>query len=314
MSYIEVISRNKTEYYYATKNIRVGPTKWKKIRKFLGDVKPAGKSLAAAMASIEKEAERRGYRPRQPTDLLDPVDAEKLEDVRDAFKKWYGKLQPEVREKYQSEFLIRFTYNTNAIEGNRLSLRETAMILKEGIIPAGAEVNDYNEALNARDALELMKRHDGGLSKRFLLKLHRETTKNTGCRLVGEYRDCGVGITGSDWIPPPPDQVPGKMKQLITWYNNHRALDHPVELAATIHTRLAQIHPFTDGNGRVARLVLNWILLKSGYPMFYIEVRDKIHYYEALEAADKGDLKSSIKYVATNIIDQFTFTSKSESE
>ena len=310
MSYIEVIRRNGKEYFYATKNFRTGPGKWRKARRFLGAERPRGKELAAALLAVEREAVQKGFRPRPRNGLLDPVEAEKLEDVKDAYARWFGKLQPEVRDKFRSDFLVRFTYNTNAIEGNRLSLRETAMILKEGIVPAGAEVNDYNEALNSRDAFEAMNGHKGGLSRRFVLKLHRETVKNTKCRMAGAYRDSGVRISGSEWIPPPPAEVPGLMRRLFLWYRNHKAGMHPLELGTVIHTKLAQIHPFTDGNGRVARLVMNWILQKHGYPMVYIEARDKIHYYESIEAADRGDLKPIVKYAATAIIGQFTFTAR----
>jgi Fic family protein len=312
MSYIEVIRRNGKEYFYATRNFRTASGKWRKVRKFLGPERPRGKKLAAAFAAVELEAGKNGFGPRPKYSYLDIADAEKLEDVKDAYVKWFGKLQPEVREKYRSDFLIRFTYNTNAIEGSRLSLRETAMIFKEGIVPAGAEVNDYNEALNSRDAFEFMKKHTGGLSRRFILKLHREITKNTKCRRVGEYRDSDVRISGSDWIPPPATEVPRLMERLFTWYRNHRTTMHPVELGAVVHTRMVQIHPFTDGNGRTARLVMNWILQKSGYPMLYIENRDKLRYYEAIEAADKGNLRTIVKYASAALIGQFTFPRKGD--
>jgi len=312
MSYLEVIRRNGKEYFYATKNFRAGPGRWRKVRKFLGAERPPGNKLSAAFSAVEKEARKKGFSPRPRFAYLDPADAEKLADVKDAYAKWFGKLQPEVREEYRSDFLIRFTYNTNAIEGNRLSLRETAMIFKEGIVPAGAKVNDYNEALNSRDAFEAMKKHKGGLGRRFVLGLHKEVTKNTKCRLVGAYRDSDVRISGSEWIPPSPADVPRQMDRLFIWYRNHKDGLHPVELVAVVHTKMVQIHPFTDGNGRVARLVMNWILLRSGHPMLYIEARDKIHYYEAIEAADRGDQKPIVKYAATAIIGQFTFPGKGE--
>lgn len=296
MTYIEVMRRNGKEYYYLTKNFRLGQ-KWKKVRKFVGSKKPSEKTIKEVIQEIEKNAIKMGFRPRSKFAYLEEGDAEKFEDVRDAFKKWFGKLRPEDREKYQSDFLIRFTYNTNAIEGNRLSLRETAMIFTEGIIPSGASVNDYNEALNSRDAFELAQAYKGELNQRFLLRLHKEIAKNTKCRIAGAYRDSEVRISGSEWIPPNAKEVPILMKKFFQWYNNHKGRLHPLELGAIAHMKLVQIHPFTDGNGRVARLVMNRILLGNGYPMFYIETRDKIQYYKAIEAADKGDLKAFVKYI-----------------
>ncbi len=184
------------------------------------------------------------------------------------------------------------------------------MILNEGIIPEGASINDFTEALNSRDVFGYIKEYKGELNKRFLLKLHQEVVKNTKCRIIGAYRDSEVRISGSDWVPPTAEELPDRMKKFFQWYNNHKNRLHPVELGALAHVKLVQIHPFTDGNGRVARVVMNWILLKKGYPMFYIETKKKIHYYNALEAADKDDLIAYIKYIGDIIITQFTFTSK----
>lgn len=305
-----MIKRNEVEYYYATKNFRVGPNKYKKVRKYLGRKKPDEKTLQSAFKALEKMAEERGYVHKSKFAYLEEPDAEKLEDIQNAFRKWFGKLEPEDRESYHSDFLIRFTYNTNAIEGNRLSLRETAMIFDEGIIPMGASVNDFNEVLNSRDVVKYIMEYKGGLNQRFLLKVHREVTKNTKCRIVGDYRDSEVRISGSEWVPPPAKELRVQMKRYFQWYNNYKKKLHPIELGALAHSKLVQIHPFTDGNGRVARIIMNWILLKKGYPMFYIETRYKIRYYKAIEAADKGDLKAYVKYIVNTIIKQYTFKSK----
>lgn len=310
MSYLEVIERNGNEYFYATRNFRVGPGKWKKVRKYIGRKKPDEKALRSAFEALEVEARKRGFGHKSKFTYLDETDAEKLEDVRDAFEKWSGKLRPEDKESYDTDFLIRFTYNTNAIEGNRLSLRETAMIFEEEIIPMGASVNDFNEALNSSDVVEYIREYTGELNKRFLLKVHKEVTKNTKCRIVGAYRDSDVRISGSDWVPPPAEELPELMKKLFQWYNNHKRRLHPIELGAMTHLKLVQIHPFSDGNGRVARIIMNWILLKKDYPMFYIESRYKIGYYKALEAGDKDDVKSYVKYIVKTIVRQYAFKSK----
>ena len=311
MTYVEVIRRKGVEQYYLTKNFRSGPRKWQKVRKYLGTSSPGRKLVASAIPSLESEALRKGYRPRPRFAYLEEADAERLEDIKDAYSRWFGKLTRDEREGFRSDFLVRFTYNTNAIEGNRLSLRETAMIFTEGILPTGASANDYNEALNSRDALATMERHRSGLGNRFILRVHEQLTKNTSCRMTGRYRDCGVRITGSEWLPPPPAEVPPRMTRLIQWFNNNRARLHPLELGAILHMRLVQIHPFTDGNGRISRLLMNWVLRRAGYPMFYIENRDKARYYAAIEKADRGDLKAFVHYIAATLVSQFTFVKKS---
>jgi Fic family protein len=308
VAYVEVIKRNGKEQFYLTKNFRFTDNKWRKARKYLGTRSPRRQAILAAIAGLEAEALKKGYRPRSKFRYLDEADAEKLEDIRDAYLKWYGKLTPEERQSYGSDFLVRFTYNTNAIEGNRLSMRETAMIFTEGILPTGASTNDYNEALNSRDALKTIETHRGGLGNRYILRLHGQLTKNTSCRLAGKYRDCGVRIMGSDWVPPPASEVPQKITRLIRWYNNNRSRLYPLELGALLHMKLVQIHPFTDGNGRMSRLLMNWVLLSNGYPMFYIENRDKANYYKSIEKADRGDLKAFVAYVASTLVKQFMFT------
>lgn len=307
VTYIEVIKRNGREHYYLTKNFRTGPRRWRKARKYLGTASPRRKAIDAAIAGLEAESLRKGYRPKSKYAYLDEADAEKLEDVRDAYSRWFGKLTPEERESYRSDFLVRFTYNTNAIEGNRLSLRETAMIFTEGLLPTGASTNDYNEALNSRDALKVIETHRGGLGKLYILRLHGQLTKNTSCRLAGKYRDCGVRIMGSEWVPPPAAEVPQRITRLIQWFNNNQARLHPLELGALLHMKLVQIHPFTDGNGRLSRLLMNWVLRGNGYPMSYMENRDKANYYKAIEKADRGDLKAFVGYVASTLVKQYTF-------
>jgi Fic family protein len=312
VTYVEVIKRNGVEQYYLTKNFRVGVRKWRKVRTYLGTSPPGRKKLEAAASALSAVCLRKGHRPRPKFAFLDEAGAERLEDVKAAYSRWFGRLSPEERETYSSDFLVRFTYNTNAIEGNRLSLRETAMIFTEGILPTGASTNDYNEALNSRDALGTMEAHRGGLGKRFVLRLHGQLTKNTSCRLAGKYRDCGVRIMGSEWIPPPPAEVPRMVTGLIQWFNNNQARLHPVELGAILHMKMVQIHPFTDGNGRISRLLMNWVLRRAGYPMFYIENRDKANYYRAIEKADRGDLKAFVRYVAATLVAQFAFVSKAD--
>ena len=313
MVYIEKIERGGKDYYYITKNFRISNKKWKKIRKYVGDKPPAKEQTKKAVEEIEKEALKKGLvKPASKYTYLSDEEAEKLQDLKEVFRKWYGKLDAVEKKKYEEDFIVRFTYNSNAIEGNRLSLRETSMILTENIIPAGATPNDYNEAINSKDCYEFMKGYTGEFNQKFLLKIHELLTKNTNCKIVGNYRDHEVRISGSEWIPPTHEKVKEEMRKVFQWYYSARKKLHPVELGAILHNKLVRIHPFADGNGRTSRVVMNWILMKNKFPMFYIELRDKIKYYDAVEEGDKGKDEAIVYYIAKVLMEQHTFKPKGE--
>jgi Fic family protein len=311
MVYLEKIERKGKTYYYVTRNFRVSSKKWKKIRKYIGDKPPSRKQTKKAVEEIESEALKIGLmKPVSKYKYLVDAEAEKLQDLKEVFNKWYGKLSTVEKKKYEEDFVVRFTYNSNAIEGNRLSLRETSMILTEDIIPAGATPNDYNEAINSKDCYEFMKGYNGEFNQRFLLKIHELLTKNTMCKIIGNYRNHDVRISGSEWVPPSSEKVKGHMRKVFQWYYSAKKKLHPVELGAILHNKLVRVHPFADGNGRTARVVMNQILMKSKFPMFYIELRDKINYYEAIEEGDKGNDETIVHYIAKVLMEQHTFKSE----
>lgn len=313
MVYLERIERKGKTYYYVTKNFRVSSKKWRKIRKYVGDSPPSKEKTRKAIEEIEAEALKKGLmKPASKYTYLDDEEAEKLQDLKEVFNKWYGKLSAVEKKKFEEDFIVRFTYNSNAIEGNRLSLRETSMILTENIIPAGATPNDYNEAINSKDCYEFMKRYNGEFNQRFLLKIHELLTKNTNCKIVGRYRNHEVRISGSEWIPPSHEKVKEEMRKVFQWTYLAKKKLHPVELGAILHNKLVRIHPFADGNGRTSRVVMNWILMKSKFPMFYVELRDKIEYYKAIEEGDKSNDKAIVQYIAKVLMGQHTFKSKRE--
>jgi Fic family protein len=311
MVYLERIERKGKTYYYVTKNFRVSSKKWKKIRRYIGSKPPSKKQVTQAIAEIEANAVKIGImKPISKYKYLSDSEVEKLQDLKEVYNKWYGKLSAAEIKKYNEDFIVRFTYNTNAIEGNRLSLRETSMILTENIIPAGATPNDYNEVINSKDCYEFIKNYSGEFNQKSLLKIHGFLTKNTNCKIVGNYRDHDVRISGSDWIPPSYKKIREEMRKMFQWYYVERKKLHPVELGAILHNKLVRLHPFSDGNGRTARVVMNWIFMKNKFPMFYVELRDKIHYYEAIEEGDKGKDEEIVHYISSILMQQHTFKSQ----
>ncbi len=302
MAYIEAIKRNKREYYYLTKNVRLSLNKWKKIRIFLGDKKPSQEELKKYAEEIEDKS--KPFLKASNYAYLSGHDAGTLQDLRESYTTWLKETPKSVKEKLNEDFVIRFTYHSNAIEGNRLTLRQTALILKDKVIPSGVRAEDYNEAINGKECLDYINSYKGELSTKLLEKINGILTKNTGVVYGGRTRFFDVQIQGSTHVPPPHTEVKKHMLNFLKWYGANKNKLHAFELAALSHAKLTWIHPFEDGTGRTARAVMNFILMKKGFPMFFIPFEKREEYYQSLEAADKGDYREYASRMVRLIIDQ----------
>jgi Fic family protein len=195
--------------------------------------------------------------------------------------------------KLKEQFAIEMTFNSNAIEGNRLSLKETFLVISEGVTVKGKSLKEHLEAKDHYEAMQFLydlieheKRHT--LSEHLIRSLQQLVVSETDPKSAGSYRAGSVMITGSSHAPPEAHEIPHLMRQLVAWINSRPASMHPVEVAALAHHRLVFIHPFVDGNGRTARLLMNLLLMQKGYPLAVILKNDRKKYYEALDSADKG--------------------------
>ena len=303
MAYVETIKRGNKEYYYLTKNLRVSLNTWRKIRIYIGDKKPTKSEIQKYAQQIEKRIEQEGLAKSEHS-YLSPDDAETLQDLKESFKDWLKQTPESLKNKLYDDFVIRFTYHSNAIEGNRLTLRQTALILKDKVIPSGVRASDYHEAVNGKECLDFLKEYKGELNNRLLEKVNAILTKNTGVVYGGRIRFFDVKIEGSKHIPPPNEEVKKHLLNMYKWYSANKHKLHPFELATMIHAKLTWIHPFEDGNGRTSRAIMNWILMKNGYPMFFIPFEKREEYYTALEDADKENFKGYVARMLQLIIDQ----------
>ena len=297
MTFIEKQRHGGHYYFYLVKNIRIGPAKVEKLRIFLGREIPNPEELRKFYLELEKRSMR-----QYKTKWLSKELVERIDDLRASvvvFHKTPAGILPK-------DFLVRYTYNTNAIEGNKLTLRQTALILSDKIAPSGARTNDVIETLNSADAWEFIKTYKDGLNKSFVCKVQYEVTKNTSCRIQGEYRDSDVRIMGSEHIPPNPAYIPTLIETLFSDFRLEKKKLNPVELASVLHNRFVNIHPFTDGNGRTARLLMNWVLFRNKYPPVIIEFVNKERYYDAIEVADKGNNRAFVTFLANQLLEQYT--------
>ncbi len=212
-------------------------------------------------------------------------------------------LPPEVVKKLNEQFALEMTYNSNAIEGNSLTLKETAWVIQDGLTIKGKPMKDHLEARDHYAALsylyELIE-HDTHqtVSEVLIRNVHQLVVRETEQQTAGIYRSGNVMITGSDHKPPDVSTLPGLMRDLIRWIGSNQRKLHPVELAAIVHHKLVSIHPFFDGNGRTARVVMNLLLLQQGYPLVIVLKNDRKKYYQALSKADHGDYTTFVRFTA----------------
>ena len=194
-------------------------------------------------------------------------------------------LSPAIVKNLHEDIILRWTYHSNAIEGNTLTLLETKVVL-EGITVGGKALREHFEAINHRDAIlyveDIIKKQEP-FSEWQIRNIHQLILKNIDDENAGRYRQQNVLISGATTNPPDHTLLNDKMAQFIDWYNTDAHTLHPIERAAKVHADFVGIHPFIDGNGRTSRLLMNLELMKAGYPPSVITVENRLAYYEALD-------------------------------
>jgi Fic family protein len=217
-------------------------------------------------------------------------------------------LPPALLRNLHDDLVLRWTYNSNAIEGNTLTLQETKVVL-EGITVGGKLLREHFEAINHRDAILYVEQIVQGrepLSEWQLRTIHQLVLKNIDDEGAGRYRTINVLIAGASHRPPAALLVPQQMEALMAWYAGEALSLHPVERAARLHTSFICIHPFVDGNGRTARLLLNLELIKAGFPAVVLPVERRLRYYEALDrACAHGEQRPFVELVAECVEESF---------
>ncbi len=195
--------------------------------------------------------------------------------------------------RLEEQLAIEWTYNSNAIEGNTLTLRETQLILEQGVTIGGKSLREHFEVINHAEAIGLVESlatQREPVGPAVVRQLHALVLARIDDESAGQYRVLPVRIAGSAHEPPPAWEVPARMTDWAEWLMaGERGSVEPVELAAVAHHRLVGIHPFLDGNGRTARLVMNLVLLRAGYPPAVIARATRTQYYRALAEADRGN-------------------------
>ncbi|MFH1650465.1 MAG: Fic family protein [Candidatus Woesearchaeota archaeon] len=206
----------------------------------------------------------------------------KLDKIEKEFQKEYKRLSASEKERYLNDLIIRFTYNTNAIEGSKITLPETNELLREGLSPA-KPFRDVHETIAHANLLKSILLLPQRPTEKIILNWHKELFTQTKHDIAGKYRTLLVRV--GSYLAPDWQDVPKLMNKMFSWFV--RADEHPLLVAARLHYRFEKIHPFADGNGRVGRLLLASALWNAGVPLLVIEFSKRKSYYRALQSSEE---------------------------
>ncbi len=283
MSYIRERKRGSTFYYVLVESSRENGKVRQRTVKYLGNSE-----------KMLEYCKRHGLKPPVPKYvMLDSSTAFMLESKLVKLNK-LRPLPSQTVKSLKEKFEVEMTYNSNAIEGNKLTLKETFLVLEKGITIGGRSMKDHMEATNHKEALELLEKIANAkkaVTIGDVLDLHAVILDKISPQDAGIYRRYQVLITQSKHRPPKWQDVPQLIKQVIEELNSKRRGAAAVESAVKIHHLVAWIHPFGDGNGRLARLLMNLRLMRAGFPPVIVEKKVRKSYYDALENADDGDYR-----------------------
>lgn len=273
---VKLVRRNMNgnTYLYLEHNIRIDGRIVKRT-KYLGkkEIKDLDKEKEKFLYEIDKEVWIEGFYR-----------------IAERYRADQGRMPLSARNKELRTFSISYTFNTNRIEGSTLTLRETADLLETGMTPSKRPFSDVEEAKTHDQVFRKMLEYEKDLSLQCVLSWHRDLIKQTKPDIAGIIRRHQVAISASRFEPPMYLELEFLLDEFFEWYKRERKRLDPVTLAALVHLKFVTIHPFSDGNGRISRLMMNFVLNRNGFPMLDIEYTRRSSYYNALERSQvKGD-------------------------
>lgn len=269
----KVVKKGKA-YYYLEHSIRV-KDKVSKKTKYLG------KEIPKDIENQKKAFTFELYKEKWFSEF---------EKIKKNYSKDQKAMPPSIKRKELENFAIKFTYDTQRIEGSKLTLRETANLLEKGITPTRKPIDDVKEAEAHKIVFYEMLEHKKELSLQIVTYWNKRLLGLTKPLVAGKIRAHQVLISGSKFRPPFPAELDTLLYEFFSWYKKNRDEINPIELAALVHLKFVTIHPFGDGNGRISRLIMNFVLHKHHYPMLDIPYEKRDSYYTALERSQvKGD-------------------------
>jgi Fic family protein len=290
------------EYWILIHSVRKG----KKIiqkKKYLGKILPPKKRLERLKKEFLREISGGKYK------FISKSDLENIEDKKKKYNQELKRLGQTEKKKKLNEFMIRYTYDSSKLSGADITLRQTFLILEEGIIPKGfRNLRLAKELENHEKGFMAIIKYKGKFDAKFIKKLHATLFSGVDESISGKLRNelrRNVKIAGTTYVPPKWENLDKELNNFFKWYSANNRKLHPLELASLIHLKLISIQPFVDGNSRLSRLLMNWVLWKKGYPLIDIPVKDLEKYYNVLDRYQiEMDEKPFIDYIKEKYLEE----------
>jgi Fic family protein len=286
------------KYLYITDRVKVNAEKLT-LTFYVGRLeKTSVESVRKKLAEFElyKLTRYTEYRLKQRRcDFLDPERARKLEWLaygHQLLRQYY----PDEFHRYEAAVFVHYAQSTTALEGNTITLRQAAELFEHDVTPSGKTLREIHELTNYLNLEKFLGQYEGDVSERLIKQMHAILERSIA-ESLGAYRQIQVYIEKAEYVPPPPFEIPALMRELVAWYRTSKARLHPFELGILLHTKLVTIHPFVNGNGRVGRALLNFVLNRNGYPTLYVDVGQRERYLDAVEKGNNGEYEPIINFL-----------------
>ena len=291
MVFISIKTIRGKKRYYLERSIRLLTGEVKKFSIYLKDYDAKSKYKEInhykrlLNGNISKELTEFSARYYKKINIFNEELLKRLEEIKLGYKEITKKLSKKQLQDIIDRFTANFTYESNAIEGNSLTLKDVTFVLHEKKAIKGKDLREIYETLNTREAMELVFSNKLRVNEKDIIKLHKILVKNTG--IPFGYKKVPNFLMHRQLETTRPEKVKEEMGKLINWYNENETI-HPLQRAVIFHGKFEKIHPFEDGNGRVGRLLINIMLLNNRYPPLIIRKSQRLSYFSCLEAFDKG--------------------------
>ena len=278
-------------YYYAVKSLRLPNGKGITLQKLLGKKHVQAKNLEAAHAAFFRQKEKEALtsfalKSYKAGSVFSEEEIEKAECLKVDYQALLKSLSRADHKDLFDRFTANFTYESNAIEGSSLTLKDVAIVMFENRVPKGKDLREVFETRNSRKVVDRILKKKFDVTEKDIIRMHKMLMENIDDRLG--YKQWPNKILGSTVELTPPEKVKREMAALIKWFEARSKDMHPLQLAALVHGKFEKIHPFADGNGRVGRFIAITLLVNQGYPPLIIHKTQRDAYIKCLDDFHRG--------------------------